>query len=254
MCRARMREVRAVGVVVGERARKVSGLSRTRSVLRGFVDDARVETAVEIVALRSARSSDCSVWRPGVALLALGSVGVDGAMSRCGADTPCAGGPRAGTILPAGNPLTGSDCGPRGEDILPPFTPGACLLSTTPFCASLLLSRHNPLSPSTNANRPSLLSLSRSNPAPFLASCFQNSYSLIHDTRTTLCSSSPLSVELLSASQRKRMSSQFALAPRVLVKRSTGSPCGRWIYGCSRGGMRVDGGIVTRAWWEDKLW
>lgn len=43
------------------------------------------------------------------------------------------------------------------------------------------------------------------------------------------------------------MSSQFALAPSVLVRRSCESSRGSLTYGCRRGGMRVDKFIVSRA-------
>lgn len=148
-----------------------------------------------------------------------------------------AGGSLAGTIRPGG-PRIGSICGalteaaagPGGpEGILAPFKPAvAGLVPAALFCSS----GASPAvpSPSTKANRPSFLSLSRSSPAPFLASCFQNSYSLIHDTSTTWSPSSPPSCEvLLSASHRNRMSSQFALAPSVLVSRRSESSRGRWM-------------------------
>jgi hypothetical protein len=145
-----------------------------------------------------------------------------------------AGGPLAGTIL-AGGPRTGSVCAPLtgGPEGIPvPFTPAAGVLLSPPIVGWLTASAAGaPPSPSTTANRPSFLSLSKSNPAPFLASCFQKSYSLIHDTSTTLCPSSPPSPFaeiLLSASHRNCMSNQFALAPSVLVSSRSDSSRGRW--------------------------
>lgn len=62
-----MREIIADWLVVGLRARRRSGLSRTRSVLRGAVtvvvevEEVRVETTLVSVVLRWTRSSDLSV-------------------------------------------------------------------------------------------------------------------------------------------------------------------------------------------------
>lgn len=48
------------------------------------------------------------------------------------------------------------------------------------------------------------------------------------------------------------MSSQFALAPSVLVRSSSESLWGSLTYGCRRGGMRVDEFIVSRR--GEELW
>jgi hypothetical protein len=176
-----------------------------------------------MVAWRCARSSDVRAWWPGgVRSGVAAAVGV-----RAGCAAPC-GGPRAGVMRPGG-PRAGSACEPlcAGKPPIALFVGDCGVRCSAPFTidASTLLSKHSSLNPSTNANLPSLLNLSRSNPAPFLASCLQNSYSLIQDTSTTLrpSSSPPSSELLLSASHRNRVISQFALAPRVLVRRSSES-------------------------------
>lgn len=178
--RVRRVDVKDEGGVEGLSARRRSGLSSMRRVFRGGVEgDVRDETAVEIVLVRCARESEVSVWCPGVSLLVL----VDSADvvvmvgSRC-ATGAAAAGDLEGSIRPGGA-LTGRDCNDLAGGML-----GACC----GFCAGLAAteSRHNPPKPSTNAKRRSRLSFSRSNPALFLASCLQNSYSLIQLTSTTL--------------------------------------------------------------------
>jgi hypothetical protein len=142
------------------------------------------------------------------------------------------GGPLAGTIRPGG-PRAGRICGPLCAGIA--FETVVLGDVCTLVCESLLgvlslVSFPPAISPSTKANRPSLASFSTSKAAPFLASCLQKSCSLIHDTRTTLCPSPPPScgAVVLSALQRNRMSSQFALAPRVLVSKRIESSRGSW--------------------------
>jgi hypothetical protein len=146
------------------------------------------------------------------------------------------GGPRAGSMRPGG-PRTGNDCGALCGD--------TSALAAEAGVVPSLFSRHSSLSPSTNASLPSFLRRSKSSPAPFRASCLQKSYSLIHETSTTLCPgcSAPCS-ELLSASHSRRVMSQFALAPSVLVRRSRESSRGRRTYGWRLGGMRVEGGMA----------
>lgn len=154
-------------------------------------------------------------------------------------------GPRAGIVRPGG-PRTGSVCGPLcvGE-LCPALAVVLCGTLRSAFDGASRVSRHSSLNPSTNANLPSLFNLSKSRPPPFLASCFQNSNSLIHDTSTTLlpCSSPPASLLLLSASYKNRMISQFAVAPSVLVSRRSESSRGGRTKGWRWEGMRVDGGI-----------
>ena len=141
-------------------------------------------------------------------------------------DAARAGGPLAGTIRPGG-PRAGNICGPLCGVAFDTGTRDVVCASIRNGLSTVLSVAFPPApSPSTKAKRPSLLSLSRSRAAPFRASCFQKSYSLIQETRTTLCPSSPPSC-VLSSLQRKRMSSQFALAPRVLVSRRIES-CGSW--------------------------
>ena len=136
------------------------------------------------------------------------------------------GGPLAGIIRPGG-PRAGNICGPLCGVAFNTGTRGVACASACGGLSAVLSVAFPPApSPSTKAKRPSFLSLSRSSAAPFRASCFQKSYSLIQETRTTLCPSSPPSC-VLSSLQRKRMSSQFALAPRVLVSRRIES-CGSW--------------------------
>lgn len=145
----------------------------------------------------------------------VGVVAGDEAAAAVGAD---GGGPLAGTIRPGG-PRAGNVCGPLCGAALDTGTRGVACASVRDSAPPVLSVAFPPApSPSTKAKRPSLLSLSRSRAAPFRASCFQKSYSLIQETKTTLCPSSPPSC-VLSSLQRKRMSSQFALAPRVLVSR-----------------------------------
>lgn len=174
----RMRAVRALGVVDEESARARSGVSRTRRVFRAE-EEVREEMAVESVVLRCGRSREVRAKWPGVEPGAAvgGDAGGDGVVALGGAGwrAGCvgAGGPRAGTMRPGG-PRTGSvwpalcDCKPvsgccgRND---------ACCACCARGCSPMT----SPLSPSTNANRFSFLSRSRSRPPPFRASCLQKS-------------------------------------------------------------------------------
>jgi hypothetical protein len=173
-----------------------------------------------------------SAWWPGELGLALaGPFGVFVAGDNAGAGTAAdEGGPLAGTMRPGG-PRTGKICGPLCADVALEAAPrvDVCALVCEPLPDVLTSVACPPApSPSTNAKRPSFLSFSRSRAAPFRASCLQKSYSLIHETKTTSCPSSPPScgVVTLSAWQRNRTSSQFALAPSVLVSKRTESSRG----------------------------
>jgi hypothetical protein len=122
--------------------------------------------------------------------------------------------------------------------------------------SSSILGRNKPPSPSTNPTLPFSLKRSKSSPPPFRASCFQNSQSLNHDTSITLTSAfappSPVSrfSSEVSASHKNRTMSQFALAPRVLVRRSIEFSAGSCVCGWRSGGIREEGGMVARCFVE----
>lgn len=178
-------------------------------------------------------------WRPGVCDCAL-VVGVAAAGDVEAAETAAVGGGgrRAGSARPGGPRAGIIVCGARAGCIVDAWGLTAtccCFLSVSKpsfvwacdWASSSGALRNVLLRPSTKANLPSFLSLSRSSPPLFLASCLQKSYSLIQDTSTTAVPSSPPSWGVLSASQRKRTMSQFAVAPRVLVSKRMESSRGR---------------------------
>lgn len=175
VCSCRMRDVRALGgVEVSAMGR--SGVSRMIRVARWGVL-ARAVTADVSVDLRCARSGDVRVECPMVALWAVGCGGAgEGAVELGARRTGCAtggGGPLAGTMRLGG---------PRAGSVCPSFCGGwlklvceGCGRGNVCDCCACASPMTNPLSPSTNANLFSRFSLSRSNPAPFLASCLQKS-------------------------------------------------------------------------------
>lgn len=243
VCSVSRVEEKEYGVMVGLRARRRSGLSRMMRVLRWEVEERR-EMASEMAFWRCVRSRVESVVWPFVAVLVFeGAAGVDvvGWVDKVG---DAVAGPRADITRPGG-PRDG-----RTFTLLVGLIGGALCAA----CAGLLPfeeSKHDALNPSTKANRPSRLSLSKSNPTPFRASCFQNSNSLIQLTSTTLCPSPPpLSAAFVSfsASHINLMTSQFALAPSVLVRSRSASSRGSCMLGCKIGGMRVDVGMAILRW------